>query len=89
MFEIISIAAAAAAGIGGFAATKDFAKRKLRFVDVIHSRPAPWIAGGIAALVAAPVVALLPIVGAGTALLFGAGVGLGVRSAQKERHLLE
>jgi len=89
MFAIIGMAAAAAAGIGGYAATKDFAKRKLRFVDVVHSRPAPWIAGGVAALLAAPVVALLPIVGAGTALLFGAGVGLGVRSAQKERHLLE
>jgi hypothetical protein len=89
MFELIGLAATAAAGIGGFVASKDFTKRRLRFVDAIHSRPAPWIAAGIAALAAAPVAWLLPLVGGGTALIFGAGVGLGVRSAQRERHLLE
>ncbi len=86
---IIATLIAAAAGIGGYVSSKDFTKRKLRFVDAVHSRPAPWIAGGAAALSAAPIVALLPIVGAGTAIVLGAGVGLGVKSAQRERHLLE
>lgn len=89
MFEILSIAAAAGAGLAGYVTSKDFTKRRLRFVDAIHARPAPLIAGAAAALLAAPVVWILPIVGAGTALALGAGVGLGVRSAQKERHLLE
>ena len=89
MFELIGTAAALGAGIAGYLTSKDFTKRKLRFVDAIHTRPAPVIAGIGAALLAAPVVWLLPIVGAGTAILLGAGVGLGVRSAQKERHLLE
>ena len=89
MFELIGTAAALGAGIAGYVGSKDFTKRKLRFVDAIHTRPAPLIAGVGAALLAAPVVWILPIVGAGTAILLGAGVGLGVRSAQKERHLLE
>jgi len=89
MFELIGTAAAIGAGIAGYVASKDFTKRRLRFVDAVHKAPVPLIAGIGAALVAAPVVWLLPIVGAGTAILLGAGVGLGVRSASKERHLLE
>ena len=73
----------------GYVAAKDFTKRKLRFVDVAHSRPAPWIAGVAVTVIAAPVVWLLPVVGAASAIALGAGVGLGVRSAQKERNLLE
>ncbi len=86
---IIATLIAAAAGIGGYVSSKDFTKRKLRFVDAVHTRPAPWIAAGAAALIAAPIVWVLPVVGAGTAIVLGAGVGLGVKSAQRERHLLE
>jgi len=89
MFELIGTAVAVGAGIAGYVASKDFTKRRLRFVDAVHKAPAPLIAGAGAALLAAPLVAVLPIVGAGTAILLGAGVGLGVRSAQKERHLIE
>jgi len=86
--ELIGLGAAVAAFGGGFTWTRNFVRTKLRFVDAAHSRPAPWVAGVGAALVAAPVVALLPIVGAGTAIALGLGTGLGVRSAQKDRHLL-
>lgn len=89
MFELLGLVAGGAALIGGYLGSKDFTKRRLRFVDVVHARPAPVIAGVAVAIIAAPVVWLLPIVGAGTAIALGAGVGLGVRSAQKERHLLE
>ncbi len=85
---MIGLLVALAAGIGGYVTSKDFTKRKLRFVDAVHTRPAPWIAGGAAALVAAPFT-LLPVITAATALALGAGVGLGVKSAQRERHLLE
>jgi Flp pilus assembly protein TadB len=88
IFGIISLGAAAASGIAGYVGSKDFTQRKLRFVDVVHSPAAPWIAGAVAAVIAAPVVWLLPLVGAGTAVIFGAGVALGVRSAQRDRHLL-
>jgi hypothetical protein len=84
MLELIVLAAA---GIGGFVTSRDFTRRKLRFVDVAHGRAAPWIAAGAAVVVATPFT-ILPIITGATALALGAGVGLGVKSAQKDRHLL-
>jgi hypothetical protein len=75
MLELI---AAGAVGIFGHLKSKDFVKRRLRFTKVVEMPAVGLIAGGAAAVVAAPVVALLPVVGVGTALLFGAGVGTGV-----------
>jgi hypothetical protein len=86
--ELIGLGAAVVAFGGGFSWTRNFVRTKLRFVDAAHSRPAPWIVGIGAAVLAAPVVALLPIVGAGTAIALGIGAGLGVKSAQNDRHLL-
>jgi hypothetical protein len=86
---IIELAHLAIAGValgGGFAWTRGFVRRRLRFVDAVHTRPAPWIAGGAAALIAAPVT-LLPLVTGLAAVALGLGVGLGVRSAQKDRLL--
>jgi hypothetical protein len=88
MFELISLGVTLAAGIAGYVTSKDFTKRKLRYVDVVHSKPAPIIAGVVIAAAAAPL-SILPIITGLTAVALGAGVGLGVRSAQKERHLLE
>jgi len=84
MLELIVLVGA---GIAGFVTSRDFARRKLRFVDAAHSRPAPWIAAGAAVLVAAPFT-ILPVITGATALALGAGVGLGVKSAQRDRHLL-
>ncbi len=88
MFEIIGIAATGAAGVAGYLTSKDFTQKKLRFVDAAHKPGAAIVAGVVAAVVAAPIVWLLPIVGAGTAIVLGAGVALGVKSAQRSRHLL-
>jgi hypothetical protein len=85
---IFGLIVAAGAGIAGYVSSKDFTMRKLRFVDAAQSPAAPWIAGGVVALVAAPVFALLPLVTLGTAVVLGAGVALGVKSAQRDRHLL-
>lgn len=85
---IIGLLVGAVALVGGYMTSKDFTKRKLRYVDVAHSRAAPWVAGGVAALITAPVT-ILPIITGATVLALGAGVGLGVKSAQRERHLLE
>jgi hypothetical protein len=79
------IVSAAALG-GGFAWTKQFVRRRLRFVDAVHSRAAPWVAGAAAAIIASPAAAL-PIITLGTAAALGIGVGLGVRSAQRDRLL--
>jgi hypothetical protein len=80
MFEIIGLLVAGGAAVGGYLKSKQFVRDRLRFVDRVYKRSSPWIAGIGAALVAAPLVAILPIVGGGTAMLFGLGVGLGVRS---------
>ena len=88
MFALIALGIAAAAGIGGFATSRDFTRRKLRYVDAAHTRPAPWIAAGVAAAVVAPFT-LLPLIGLGTVIAGAAGVGLGVKSAQRDRNLLE
>ena len=79
------VVSAAALG-GGFAWAKGFVRRRLRFVDAIHSGPAPWVAGGAAALIATPFT-LLPIITGLTAVALGVGVGLGVRVAQRYRYL--
>jgi hypothetical protein len=84
MFEIIGLAAAGAAGLFGYVKSRGFVRKRLRFVDAVKKPYVPVLAGGAAALVAAPVVAILPIVGAGTAIVFGASVGVGVASARKD-----
>jgi hypothetical protein len=75
-----------AALVGGFSWTKSYVRRRLRFVDAMHTRPAPWIAGGLAALVATPFT-LLPIITGLTAVALGVGVGFGVKAGQADRLL--
>jgi hypothetical protein len=70
-----------AALVGGFAVTRDFVRRRLRFVDAVQRPAAPWIAGAAAAVVALPAT-LLPIVTVGTAVAFGIGVAGGVASGR-------
>ena len=77
MLELIGLVATGASTAWGYVQSRGFVRRRLAFVDVVQKGSAPWVAGTAATLVAAPVVALLPLVGAGTAILFGAGVGAG------------
>jgi hypothetical protein len=68
----------------GYVNSRYFVRNKLRYVDAVQKGMAPLVAGGIAALVAWPIAAILPLVGLGTALLFGASVGLGVAAGAKD-----
>jgi hypothetical protein len=70
------------AGAIGFMLARNFVRRRLRFVDGVHSPLAPLIAGAIATLVAWPA-ALLPFVTLGTAIVFGVGTGLGTASGAR------
>jgi hypothetical protein len=74
---------ALAAGIAGFILARRFVRRRLRFVDAIHSPFAPLIAGCLAAAIAYPAV-LLPMVTLTTAVLFGIGTGLGTASGARD-----
>lgn len=78
MLELIGLAMAAGAAVVGFVATRGFVRERLRFVDAVQGRAAPWLAGVAAGLVALPIVALIPLVSVGTAIIFGASVGAGV-----------
>jgi hypothetical protein len=84
MLELLMLGIAAG-GIGaGYTKVRRFVRERLRFVDAVQHRPAPLVAAGVAVLAAAPVVWLLPVLGSGTALLFGAGIGLGVAHGARD-----
>jgi hypothetical protein len=70
------------AGAIGFILARNFVRRRLRFVDAVHSPFAPLIAGTAAALLAWPAV-LLPLVSLTTAIVFGIGTGLGTASGAR------
>jgi hypothetical protein len=78
MFTLLMLAAAGVATITGYIKSRQYVRRRLRFVDAVQKPVAPIAAGVGAALVAAPVVWLLPVLGGGAAVVFGVGVGLGV-----------
>ena len=84
MLGMIAFAATVSAVVLGFAKTREFVRNRLRFVEGVHSSSAPLKAGGAALLLAAPVVWLLPVIGAPTAILFGAAVGAGVRAGSRD-----
>jgi hypothetical protein len=71
-----------AAGAIGFILARNFVRRRLRFVDAVHSPVAPLVAGLVAALVASPAT-LLPFVTLTTAIVFGIGTGLGTASGAR------
>ncbi len=84
MIGLIVLLVAGGATVFGYLGTRRFVRDRLRYVDAINTGKAPWVAGGAAVLLAAPVVWVLPFVGAGTALLFGAGVGTGFAAGRRD-----
>ena len=81
---MLTLALAVAAAAFGYIQTRSFVRRRLAYVDAVQGMAAPFIAGLVALAVALPVAGLLPFVGAGSALLFGAGVGAGVNAGAKD-----
>jgi hypothetical protein len=75
--------AGAASGLGYFK-TRHFVRDRLRYVDAAQKRITPWLAGALTTLAAAPLVALLPLVGGGTAILLGLSVGFGVAHGARD-----
>jgi hypothetical protein len=81
---LLSLAIAAVLAVTLHGATRRFVRDRLRYVDAVRKGLAPWLAGGAAFLLASPVVALLPIVGTGTAITIGLAVGMGVANGAKD-----
>jgi hypothetical protein len=84
VFELLAFALSSAAVIIGFTQAKDFVSRRLRYVDAARSPIAPVVAGIGAALIAAPIVWMIPLIGGGSAVAFGLSVGLGVAAGNKD-----
>lgn len=87
MIELIGLVVALIAGIASHRIARRYVRTRLRFVDDMQRPAAPWIAGTAAALIAAPVVLLLPLVGAGTTFALAIGTGLGVARGAKDVRL--
>ncbi len=83
MIELIGLAATTALTFVGYYQARAYVERRLQYVDAVHGMRAPLIAGVGAALVAAPVVMVVPVIGTGTACLFGVAVGAGVAAGAR------
>lgn len=84
MFALIGMIATLAATAGGYIQSRLFVRRRLAYVDAVQRGGAPLVAGLAAGLIAMPVVGLLPLVGGGTAVLFGLAVGAGVHAGARD-----
>lgn len=82
-FNLIALIIGGAGALFGFGLAREFVRQRLRYVDAVKSPLAPWAVFLGTLLVAIPIVAILPIVGGGTALLLSAGTGLGTASGVK------
>ncbi len=93
MFGLIAAGIAGVAGVVGHLKSRSFVGKRLRYTTIVETPALGLWAGVGATILAAPVVAVLPIVGAGTAIVIGAGVGtgvaLGVRDTKEPPKLLE
>ena len=89
MLVLIKLSLVLGATAAGYLVSRRFVADRLRFVDAVQRRRAPWIAGALATLVALPIAWVLPLIGSGTALLFGVAVGTGVAHGTREIRRLE
>jgi hypothetical protein len=64
--------------VAGHIKSRQFGGKRLRYTNLVEKPMLGVWAGVAATVVAAPLVAVLPIVGAGTAIAVGLGVGTGV-----------
>ena len=78
MLSLIGIGISIAVAVIAYVQTRDFVRRRLRYVEKVQTPGAPWIAGLVVALVGLPIAAFLPFVGIGTAIILGTSVGAAV-----------
>ncbi len=91
MFGLIALAVTVVASWVGYGAARRFVRERLRYVESAQKPIGAVIAGLVAFLLAGAVVSVITlfpllhyVVGGGTALIFGASVGLGVRSGARD-----
>jgi hypothetical protein len=75
---MLELVIAGAAGVVGHLRSRKFVGQRLRYTTLVEKPMLGLWTGVATTVIAAPLVALLPVVGAGTALAAGVGVGTGV-----------
>jgi hypothetical protein len=81
---MIELLIAGVVGVYGHLKSRTFVGRRLRYTTIVE-KPALGLWAGVGAtILAAPIVAVLPIVGAATAIAIGAGIGTGVALGVKD-----
>src|SRR3954469_21272446 len=83
IFSTIAFIIASGSAIFGYTLAKKFVRDRLRYVEGAHKPATPFIAGIGAYLVAMVAVALLPIVGIGTAIAFALSVAFGTAAGSR------
>jgi uncharacterized membrane-anchored protein len=83
MFGVLSLVITVVAMGGGYLMTRDFVRRRLRFVDAVQAPWWPFAVAAIVAVVAWPF-ALLPLVTKTTAALTAIAAGFGASSGAKD-----
>ena len=83
LFTLVGFVVTAGAALFVFGLAREYVRNRLRFVDAVRHPLAPWVTAFIATVILLPVVAILPLVGAGTAILVGRAAGLGTSSGVK------
>ena len=84
MIFLLSFLASAVLAVVGYTQARSFVHGRLRYVDAVHTRLAPIIAGLGAALRALPLVAIIPFLGTGTALSCAISVAAGVMAGSRD-----
>lgn len=84
MFGLIAAGIAGVSGVIGHIKSRHFVGQKLRYTSIVEKPMlGVWVGVGATAL-AAPVVAVIPFIGAGTAIAIGVGIGTGVALGVKD-----
>jgi len=83
-FALLAAGIAGASGVYGHIKSRKFVGQRLRYTSLVEKPAIGLFAGVGAMIVAAPIVAILPVVGAGTAIAIGAGIGTGVALGVKD-----
>ena len=79
MFELAMLFGTTMLAIAGYVISRDFVRRRLRFVDAIRSPIAPVVAGILAFMLAWPL-SLLPIISVTPAVVLGFACAFGTAS---------
>ncbi len=83
LFSLVGLVVTVAGTIFAFGLAREYVRNRLRFVDAVRHPLAPWITWIAATVILLPIVWILPLIGPTTAVLIGAGAGLGTSSGIK------